>query len=246
MSGTRSTVWTGILVVALVVSAGGSALAVDASARPTAPTDTFAACASGQNGYEVTFTNVRIKTWRLIDVTAENVVVRHLEVRNLRTENGTARNATLENVTLRRLVVDNGTLSNVTAEELVVRNKSILSVPGANLLGEISDRTFERHVLKGVTITGLVIDSLVIENMTVEDRRLISNPSTRDIRSGGDLAENIDEESADIDMTSATIGEADIGNATGVDWNVENNSVEDETISNNSTSVGASRPVCAV
>lgn len=223
MSGNQRTFWVAVLVAALVASAsGGSALAADATTRSTASADTFATCQS--NGYEVTFTNVEIGTWRLIDVTVEDTVARHVEVRNLRTENGTAHNVTLENVSLNRLRVEDGNLTDVTAERLVVRNRTILDVPGAGLVGEISNRSIDRHVLKEVTVTGFVVDSIAVENMTIENRTLRN-------RSADGPPETVDPKSADIEMTEASVGAANIGNVTAVDWEVESNTVENESIS---------------
>ena len=238
MSGNQRTFWVGLLVAALVAAAsGGASLAVAAPApsASTASAGTAAACQSNGSGYEVTFTNVEIGTWRLIDVRVRDLVAHQVTVRHLRTENGTARNVTLENVSLNRLRINNGTLSNVTAEKLVVRNRSILNVPGAGLIGSVPNRTIDRHVLKDVTVTGFVVESIVIQNATIDNRTLRNE-------SAEGPPKTLAPSKADIQLTKAAVGQADITNVTAVDWEVESNTVENESISDD---VNRDRTRCA-
>lgn len=185
--------------------------------------------------YEVTLTDVTIETWRLINVTVENVVANEVVVRNAWTVNGTVKNATLENVTMQELFVREGTLTNVTADRLVVRNRSILDVPGADLVNQdISGLTEERHVLKDVTVDGLVIDRIEISSFTVLNESLESELN----ESNGVVPSPESMQEPDIEIDNTSMDRSKISRSTGSGWQIESEEVEDESLTNESTPPG--------
>lgn len=225
MTRAATIVGTIVTVALLSVSAFGT---VAVGVEPSG--ETAETANSVDDDYEVTLTDVEIETWRLVNVTVENVVVREIQVTSLETPNETAENVVFENVSLSELEVENGTLSEVAADELVVRNRSVLDVPGADLVGDISDQTIGRHVLTNMTIDGLVIGSITVENMTVAKHTVTDETTERDVGSEL-LADTIDEDSVDVNMSNATVEEADLDNVTGSNWEVERDNIRNETIS---------------
>lgn len=177
-----------------------------------------------QSGYNVTFNSATISELVLRNVTVENAEIRNVTVDELTVGNETQEDVKLENVTLSKLQIEQGTVQNVETGTLSIRNRSVLNVPGGELLGNVGDRSLERHVLDNLTVTGVVIGELHIESLTVESE-FDSQEATID-----DDSSEQPEEKPDVSLEQADVANATIGNASFESGAVENASVDDETV----------------
>lgn len=167
--------------------------------------------------YKVSLDNVTIETWLLRNSTVENATVRNVTIRNATTPDGTRTNVTLENVTVGTFVIERGRLKNVTAERLVVRNKSVLDIPGGDLVDpNVQDRTIERHWTENATAAGVVIDELSIDAAILCANASLGEQAPEDASfsptaSGDDPA---------VTVTNGTVGEALIIRGQASNWSV--------------------------
>ncbi|WP_192498387.1 hypothetical protein [Halorussus halophilus] len=129
--------------------------------------------------YKVTLDNATIKRWLLRNATVQNATVETLVVQNVTTPNATETNVTLQNVSVGRFFVEKGRLMNVTAESIVVRNKSVLNVPGADLINPtVKDRVIESHTTRNNTVVGIDIDTVVVEAADLRENATIGERAT--------------------------------------------------------------------
>lgn len=204
--------YTVVITLLLVISAG-SAVMLGGSA----PVDDRGTDVQERNQeYEVTFSNVTIKSWRLINVTVTNVTVERLSVENASSEGEMVENKTFKNISLTEIVIEGAILRNVTADRLVVRNRSIIDVPGGDIMPpKIDGRTIEEHVLKDITVDGVVVENLTVS--TANFNETVASPVNL---SDGELVSQPAGE-ADVSVTSASVERGNINNATLGGWRVE-------------------------
>lgn len=177
-----------------------------------------------QGEYNVTFNSTTIGELVLRNVVVQNVQVEEVVVDEMTVGNETSEAIRLENVTLSRLEIERAVVNDVSTGELSVRNKSVLDVPGGELIGDAGDRSLERHVIDNLTVTGVEIERLHLANLTVE---------TELTEIEGDVeGEQVEEppEKPDVSIGKADAGTATVTNASFRKGTVENASVEGETV----------------
>jgi len=167
--------------------------------------------------YKVSLQNVTVQTWLVRNATVRNASIDEVVVRNATTADGATENVTLANVSVDRFVVDRGRLTNVTAETLVVRNRSVLDVPGGDLIDpDVRDRVIERHWTQNQTVSGVVIDRIVLEEAV-----LCENATLGQRADGGDRSIATDEQDPPaITVRNGTVGEAMIIRGAVTGWSV--------------------------
>lgn len=210
-----------------VVLAIGLAFAVlSASITPVvgvgnAPIDRSDAALSptgdGVAQYKVSLDNVTIETWLLRNATVLNATVDEVVIRNATTTDGSRTNVTLTNATVGKFVLERGRLKNVTARRLVVRNKSLLNIPGGEVIDpKVENRTIKRHWTKNQTVSGVVIDRISI------DAAFLCGNATLGSEAGEDasIAPQAGDEKPDIVVEKGTVGEALIIRGEVMNWSV--------------------------
>jgi len=167
--------------------------------------------------YKVSFQNVTVQTWLVRNATVLNASVDEVVVRNATTADGETENVTLANVSVDRFVVDQGRLTNVTARTLVVRNRSVLNVPGGDLVDpDLRDRVIERHVTQRQIVSGVVIDRIVLEEAV-----LCENATLGQRVDGDDDSVATDEQDPPaITVESGTVDEVMIIRGAATEWSV--------------------------
>jgi hypothetical protein len=210
-----------VFAVAVVLVAGGAPMLAPAAGHDAPATADGPAVDSQE--YNVTFSSTTIGELVLRNVTVRNVKVREVTVDEMTVGNETSEDVELENVSLARLDIERAVVTDVSTGELSVRNKSILDVPGGELIGNAGDRSLDRHVVDNLTITGVEIQRLHVGNLTVE---------TEIEAIEGDVEAQPEEgpDEPDVSIGEADAPTASVTNASFREGAVESASVEDETV----------------
>lgn len=177
-----------------------------------------------QGEYNVTFNSTTIGELVLRNVIVENVQVGEVVVDEMTVGNETSEDVQLENVSLSRLEIERAVVRNVSTGELSIRNKSILDVPGGELIGNAGDRSLKRHVVANLTVTGVEIERLHLANLTIETELTEIEGDVED-GAGGQLPEKPDVSIGEADAETAVVTNASFRSGS-----VENASVEGETV----------------
>jgi hypothetical protein len=167
--------------------------------------------------YKVSLDNVTIETWLLRNATVVNATVDEVVIRNATTTNGSRTNVTLTNTTVGEFLLERGRLKNVTARKLVVRNKSLLNVPGGDVIDpDVENRTIERHWTKNQTVSGVVIDKIYIDAAFLCGNATLGSQATDD----SSIDPQAGDKKPDIVVENGTVGEALIIRGAASDWSV--------------------------
>ena len=224
----RTTVSIAVSAMTLIVVLGALPPIVPATGHDTATYGTvvseFEPAVNGQSEYNVTFNSTTIDELVLRNVVVTDVSVGTVTVDEMTVGNETTEDVQLENVTLERLEIEHAIVENVSTGELSVRNRSVLNVPGGELIGNAGDRSLKRHVVANLTVSGVEIEQLHLANLTVEtDLETIE----------GDVDGTPDEEATTepaVSIKDAQAGTATVTNASFERGSVESASVENETV----------------
>jgi len=229
---TRATTAVALTVLVAVVGAG---IAVGAESTPAgdAPVSGVPAGDASDSGdsanqsavadpdrlaqYKVSLRNVTVQTWLIRNSTVRNATVEEVVVRNATTADGATENVTLANASVGRFAIDRGRLTNVTARTLVVRNRSVLDVPGGDLIDpDVRNRVIERHWTQNQTVSGVVIDRIVLEEAV-----LCGNATLGARADGSGPAPGDGEDPPAITVENGTVEEALVIRGEATEWSVE-------------------------
>lgn len=177
-----------------------------------------------QGEYNLTFSSTTIGELVLRNVTIRDVQVGEVTVDEMTVGNETTEDVELENVRLTRLEIERAVVQDVSTGELSVRNKSILNVPGGELIDNAGDRSLERHVIDNLTIAGVEIQQLHLQNLTFE-AELSSIEGDVEAQNDDEQPEEPDVSIADAEGETATVTNASFDRGS-----VEDASVDDETV----------------
>lgn len=214
---------TGVVTTIAVILVVGAMPPLVPATGHAAPADAGPAV-DRQPEYNVTFDSTTIDELVLRNVVVTDVSVRNVTIDEMTVGNETTEDVELENVTLERLRVERAVVGNVSTGELSVRNRSVLNVPGGELIGNVGDRSLDRHVVENLTVSGVEIRQLHLANLTVE-----AEPG--DIE--GDVESQSDAEEPEKPAVSIVDAEAETGTVTNASFErgtVEQASVENETV----------------
>ena len=179
--------------------------------------------------YKVSLDNVTIETWLLRNATVVNATVDEVVIRNATTTDGSRTNVTLSNVTVGEFLLERGRLQNVTAQRLVVRNKSLLSVPGGEVIDpDVENRTIERHWTENQTVSGVVIDRISIDAAFLCGNATLGAEAT----DNASINPQAGDTKPDIVVENGTVGEALVIRGEASNWSV--GSVEQPDATNTS------------
>jgi len=191
-----------------------------------APDPNESANASAQAGtdrsaqYKVSLRNVTIQTWLIRNATVRNATVKEVVVRNATTADGATENVTLANASVERFAIDRGRLTNVTARTLVVRDRSVLDVPGGDLIDpDVRNRVIERHWTRNQTVSGVVIDRIVVDEAILCGNATLGRRADGDrpIPDGGDDGED----PPAITVENGTVEEALVIRGEATEWSID-------------------------
>lgn len=215
-------------VVLLVVACGVGSMAVPALAGDTvggagSPTASGGPALGAQSGYNLTFNSTSISELVLRNVTVRDATVARATVDEVTVGDRTEENVTLTNVTFAQLFIDQGLVTDINTGKLSVRNRSIIYVPGAELIDNAGDQALGRNVFDNLTVTGVDIQRLHVKTLTVEteieqlNATVETQPAERN------------ETEPDVMIGNATVENASIGSVSVERGTVEDASVENET-----------------
>lgn len=213
-----------LVAVTLAALLAGSAFAVSviatSAAVPDDPgeTNTGDESRSASTQYKVSLDNATVRTWLLRNSTVLNATVEEAVIRTAATTDGNRTNVTLTNATVGRFAIDRGRLKNVTAETLVVRNRSVLEVPGGDLIDpDVRDRVIERHWTKNQTVSGLVIDRMVIDTAVLCESATLGEQADEN----ASFDPTADDSDPAITVVNGSVGEALVIDGRASNWSVE-------------------------
>jgi hypothetical protein len=167
--------------------------------------------------YKVSLDNVTVETWLLRNATVVNATVNEVVIRNATTTNGSRTNVTLTDTKIGEFLLERGRLENVTARKLVVRNKSLLNVPGGEVIDpDVENRTIERQLTRNQTVSGAVINRIYIDAAFLCGNATLGSQAADD----SSIDPQAGDEKPDIVVENGTVDEALVIRGEASNWSV--------------------------